>query len=73
MSNGPKSPRTPPAEASEWVVAAGYITSILVILGFAIAAYLRARGNEHALWVFALAVFFLAFWIVAAILGGDES
>jgi uncharacterized membrane protein YhdT len=58
-------------EASEWVVAAGYITSILVVPGFVIAAYLRARGNEHALWVFALALFFLAFWIVVGILRGD--
>jgi Kef-type K+ transport system membrane component KefB len=60
-----------PAQASEWVVGAGYITAILVIPALAIAAYLKARRSEHAPWVFGLALFFLAFWIVEAILRAD--
>jgi uncharacterized membrane protein YhdT len=69
VTNGPT---RRPSEASEWIVGAGYISAILVIPGFVIAAYLRAHRNEHAPWVFAVTLFFLAFWIVVAILGGES-
>jgi hypothetical protein len=58
--------------ASPWILGLGYIGSFAVIPGLMVAAYLHARGSVHTRWIFILSLFFLAFWVVAGILGSND-
>jgi len=56
-------------DTSAWIIGIGYLGSLVVIPGMMVAAYLNAKGSVHTRWVFILSLFFLALWIVAAIVG----
>ncbi|MFL5870952.1 MAG: DUF2510 domain-containing protein [Solirubrobacterales bacterium] len=60
-------------DASPWILGIGYLGSLLVIPGLMVAAYLNARGSVHTRWVLLLSLAFLALWIVAGILGANDS
>jgi Protein of unknown function (DUF2510) len=67
--------RAPLASADEpsgWIIAIGYLGSIVVIPGLMVAAYLHARRSVHARWILLMSLALLALWVVAGILGDDS-